>query len=129
MAEAVRDLGALAATAGRADLAKRLDVTRARLLDPGVRVIVVGEFKQGKSKLINALVNAPACAVDDDVATSVPTSVAYAEQPSAWVLVQDDDAHRRARASRWSGVRCPRRAGRLRVGARQPRQRAPHRLG
>ena len=37
-------------------------------------MIVVGEFKQGKSKLINALVNAPACPVDDDIATSVPTS-------------------------------------------------------
>lgn len=54
--------------------------------DPSVRVIVVGEFKQGKSKLINALVNAPACPVDDDVATSVPTTVGYAERPSAWVI-------------------------------------------
>ncbi len=90
VAEVVRDLGELAASTGRADLAKRLDQTRARLLDPGVRVIVVGEFKQGKSKLINALVNAPACPVDDDVATSVPTTVAYSDEPSAWVLVQEE---------------------------------------
>ncbi|SJN27296.1 ISONIAZID INDUCTIBLE GENE PROTEIN INIA [Microbacterium esteraromaticum] len=86
--EVIHDVGDLAASAGRADLAKRLTQTRERLADPSVRVIVVGEFKQGKSKLINALVNAPACPVDDDVATSVPTTVGFAEQPIAWVIEQ-----------------------------------------
>ncbi|MGO1853734.1 MAG: dynamin family protein [Microbacteriaceae bacterium] len=90
--DVVRDVGDLAASSGRTDLAERLDQTRARLRDPGVRVIVVGEFKQGKSKLINALVNAPACPVDDDVATSVPMTVGYADEPSAWVLMQPDAA-------------------------------------
>lgn len=88
--EIVRDVGDLAASTGRTDLAQRLEQTSARLRDPGVRVVVVGEFKQGKSKLINALVNAPACPVDDDVATSVPMTVGYADEPSAWVLVQSD---------------------------------------
>lgn len=92
MVQVVRDVGRLAASSGRTDLAKRLEQTQARLLDPDIRVIVVGEFKQGKSKLINALVNAPACPVDDDVATSVPTSVGYGEEPSAWVLLQHEDA-------------------------------------
>ena len=92
MVEVVQRLGELAASTGRADLTTRLEHTRARLLDPSVRVIVVGEFKQGKSKLINALVNAPVCPVDDDVATSVPTSVGYSEQAQAWVLVKDPDA-------------------------------------
>ncbi|WP_448711050.1 dynamin family protein [Microbacterium profundi] len=86
----VRDVGDLAASTGRADLAERLEQTSARLHDPGVRVVVVGEFKQGKSKLINALVNAPACPVDDDIATSVPMTVGYADEPSAWVVVQTD---------------------------------------
>ncbi|MFJ6653905.1 dynamin family protein [Microbacterium sp. NPDC091313] len=75
---------------GRADLARRLDDTRTRLLDPHVRVIVVGQFKQGKSKLVNALINAPACAVDDDVATAVPTAVAWGDEPSAAVFVQPE---------------------------------------
>lgn len=92
MTALVGSLSAFAADAGRADLAQRLEHTRARLLDPDVRVIVVGEFKQGKSKLINALVNAPACPVDDDIATSVPTSVGYAEQTSAWIVVRDENA-------------------------------------
>lgn len=78
------------ATLGRSDLVKRLEQTRSRLLDPYVRVIVVGQFKQGKSKLVNALVNAPACPVDDDIATSVPTSVSFAEHPAAFVLVRND---------------------------------------
>lgn len=89
--DAVRDVARLAASSGRADLAARLEQTHRRLLDPGVRVVVVGEFKQGKSKLINALVNAPACTVDDDVATSVPTMVGYAPQPSAWILERSPD--------------------------------------
>ncbi len=74
--DVVHVVGELAASTGRTDLAERLEQTRARLRDPGVRVIVVGEFKQGKSKLINALVNAPACPVDDDIATSVPMTCA-----------------------------------------------------
>ncbi|SDH60170.1 dynamin family protein [Microbacterium pygmaeum] len=85
----VDSVGKLAASTGRDDLAKRLEHTQVRLHDPNVRVIVVGEFKKGKSKLINALVNAPVCPVDDDVATSVPTSVGYADTPGAWVLVQE----------------------------------------
>ena len=84
----VDDVGRFASSTGRTDLARRLENTHSRLLDPHVRVIGVGEFKKGKSKLINALVNAPVCPVDDDVATSVPTSVGYGEEPDAWVTVQ-----------------------------------------
>ncbi|MET0907956.1 MAG: dynamin family protein [Ilumatobacteraceae bacterium] len=79
---------ALAGTGDRADLRRRLEQTKERLLDPSVRVIVVGEFKQGKSQLVNALVNAPICPVDDDIATAVPTSVRYGEHPAAFVLSQ-----------------------------------------
>ena len=43
----------------RPDLEARLRQTRARLLDDRIRVLVVGEFKQGKSMLVNALVGAP----------------------------------------------------------------------
>jgi hypothetical protein len=80
----------LAGEGERPDLRKRLEQTRQRLLDPSVRVIVVGEFKQGKSQLINALINAPVCPVDDDIATSVPTVVRYGSPPSAVILVPKD---------------------------------------
>ncbi|WP_232241259.1 dynamin family protein [Kutzneria sp. 744] len=87
---------AIRATAAyrREDLGERLAVARRRLLDPEVRVLVVGEFKQGKSLLVNSLVDAPVCPVDDDLATAVPTLVRYAPEPSV-VLVGDDEHQRR----------------------------------
>jgi hypothetical protein len=78
----------LAEASGRHDLTERLTHTRRRLLDPSVRVLVVGEFKQGKSLLVNALVNAPVCPVDDDVATAVATEVRYSQIPSAALVRQ-----------------------------------------
>jgi uncharacterized membrane-anchored protein YhcB (DUF1043 family) len=70
----------------REDLAGRLEAAKERLEDPAFHVLVVGEFKQGKSSLVNALLNAPVCPVDDDIATSAPTAVKWAERPSAEVL-------------------------------------------
>ena len=100
IADVVREVGDLAAASGRADLHDRLVQTQRRLEDPAIHVIVVGEFKQGKSKLINALVNAPVCPVDDDVATSVPTTVGYAETAAAWVVERADPADRQGAAPR-----------------------------
>jgi hypothetical protein len=39
----------------RPDLYEQLEQTKARLSDPTVRVVVVGEFEQGKSELVNGL--------------------------------------------------------------------------
>lgn len=78
----------------RPDLAARLGHTRDRLADPTVRVLVVGEFKQGKSQLVNALVNASVCPVDDDLATAVPTAVRHAETAGV-TLVWDGESGRR----------------------------------
>jgi hypothetical protein len=66
----------------RPDLDARLRHARARLLSDRIRVLVVGEFKQGKSLLVNALVSAPVCPVFDDVATTVSTVVGHADEPS-----------------------------------------------
>ncbi len=77
---------ALASNGDRADLGRRLELARERLQAPDIRVIVVGEFKQGKSQLVNALVNAPVCPVDDDIATAVPTTVRYGERAAASVV-------------------------------------------
>ncbi|WP_122263751.1 dynamin family protein [Ornithinimicrobium cerasi] len=70
----------------RTDLVMRLEAATGRWQSSDVRVLVVGEFKQGKSQLVNALVGAPVCPVHDDIATSVPLTVSYAEQPTAAVL-------------------------------------------
>ena len=67
----------------REDLAERLASARRLLTDSTVMVNVVGEFKQGKSSLVNALLMAPICPVDDDIATAVSTEVRYAEKVCA----------------------------------------------
>lgn len=87
------DLALQATTAyQRPDLVERLQQTRQRLVDQVQRVLVVGEFKQGKSLLVNALVNAPICPVDDDIATAVPTSVRYSDTPVAALVCEGDEA-------------------------------------
>jgi Dynamin family len=70
----------------RPDLAIRARQALQRLHNPQVRILVVGEFKQGKSMLVNALVDAPICPIDDDISTSVPTVVRYADRPSAALI-------------------------------------------
>ena len=89
------DLGLRACEAfGRPDLAARLAAARARLADPVLHVVVAGEFKQGKSSLVNALVGAPVCPVDDDAATAVPTFVRHGDEASAELVWQGEDRRR-----------------------------------
>jgi GTP-binding protein EngB required for normal cell division len=73
----------------RPDLGTRLAAVRATLADPVVHIVVVGEFKQGKSSLVNALVGTKVCPVNDDVATALPTYVRYGKEPSADVLLDE----------------------------------------
>ena len=70
---------------GRADLAQRASIAAARLKRPSTVVCVVGEFKQGKSTLINALLGQHVCPVDDDLATSAITLVRYGDEAGAIV--------------------------------------------
>ena len=80
-----------AAAYGRTDLAERLRRGGGRLTDPAFHVLVVGEFKQGKSTFINALLRETVCPVDDDIATAVPTLIGYAERPTAMVVFHPPD--------------------------------------
>ena len=67
----------------RPDLAQRATAAAARLKRPSTIVCVVGEFKQGKSSLVNGLLGQAICPVDDDLATSAITLVRYGEQAVA----------------------------------------------
>ncbi|HTW20057.1 MAG TPA: dynamin family protein [Mycobacteriales bacterium] len=81
-AELLKLIGAVAEVArgaGRADLVSRLSAAAGRLTSEGARVAVVGEFKKGKSSVVNALVGGPVCPVDDDISTAVPTVLRYAD--------------------------------------------------
>ncbi|GAB2773661.1 dynamin family protein [Nocardioides salsibiostraticola] len=71
---------------GRPDLAQRIERSVQRLLDPQFHVLVVGEFKQGKSTLVNALVGQEVCPVDDDISTAVPTALRWSAAPTADVI-------------------------------------------
>lgn len=107
----VERVRALAAAAERADLTGRLDHTARRLAEPGIRALIVGEFKQGKSLLVNAMVNAPVCAVDDDIATSVPTMVRQGAEPRATLVYAPADLAPDALHVRDAAERGPRSAG------------------
>ncbi|MFC9997848.1 dynamin family protein [Nocardia sp. NPDC127526] len=74
--------------AGRADLTSRLGLARARIADPRVRLVVVGESKSGMSTLVNSLVGAPVSATDS--AISVPVIAEYGEQPTATLVKVGD---------------------------------------
>ena len=85
IASSVADLRAIMKRLGRDDLDKRTMAAAARLKRSSTIVCVVGEFKQGKSSLINGLLGRPLLPVDDDLATSVITLLKYGEEPSAVV--------------------------------------------
>ncbi len=70
---------------GRADLAERLRRRRDQRV-PGTRIAVVGFPKQGKGYLLNALLNAPVCAVGDASTPAVPTEIGYAPDAAATLV-------------------------------------------
>lgn len=71
----------------RDDLRVRLDIARARITDPQTRVVIAGQLKQGKSQLLNSLLNLPVARVGDDETTALITVVSYADQPTARLVV------------------------------------------
>lgn len=101
----VERLTDMASAVQRTDVAGRLSTTLERVRDPRARVVVVGRLSQGKSQLINALLNVPACRVGDGETTELITAIGFADQPSARLIVADgedtrpitipiDDVHR-----------------------------------
>jgi hypothetical protein len=78
----------LAEQHGRPDLGAHLEAAHERLAGRLFPVAVVGEFKRGKSTLVNALIQTDVCPVDADIVTAVPTLVRYADEASATALLQ-----------------------------------------
>ncbi len=78
----------LAGDRRRTDLTAKLDTARERLESRTITAVVVGEFKRGKSTLINALLQTAVCPVDADIVTSVPTLVRYGDRPGLTVYRQ-----------------------------------------
>lgn len=70
---------------GRPDLTKTLEIAAARMRRPTTIVCVVGEYKQGKSHVINALAGRRIVSVHDDLATSAITIIGSGDQLRAVV--------------------------------------------
>lgn len=83
--------GVRAVVADRSDLVAAVEQAAARATRRTAVVAVVGEFKQGKSALVNSLLSEALCPVDDHVATSVVTVVSHAPTPSVTVRRRGDD--------------------------------------
>ena len=81
----------IAETDEREDLIDRLSVARDRIIDPQIRVVIAGQLKQGKSQLINSLLNMPVARVGDDESTVLTTIVLYGEKAAAQLIVAGAD--------------------------------------
>jgi replication fork clamp-binding protein CrfC len=81
----------IAATYDRGDLVERLGMAKERISDPQIRVVIAGQLKQGKSQLLNSLLNVPVARVGDDETTALATVVSYGEQASARLIVARGD--------------------------------------
>src|SRR5919197_5733326 len=75
----------------RGDLVDRMAKATARISDPQIRVVIAGQLKQGKSQLLNSLLNMPVARVGDDETTVLATVVSYGDQPSARLIVANGD--------------------------------------
>ena len=75
----------------RGDLVERLRRAKVRISDPQIRVVIAGQLKQGKSQLLNSLLNMPVARVGDDESTVLATVVSYGEQASARLVVAQPD--------------------------------------
>jgi replication fork clamp-binding protein CrfC len=95
IAELIDHTGRIADLNDRADLRRRLDVARERITDPQIRVVIVGQLKQGKSQLLNSLLNMPVARVGDDETTALITFVTHGESPSARIVVAPAPGHDR----------------------------------
>jgi ribosome biogenesis GTPase A len=71
----------LATVLGEPALSAEIDQLSASALKPFL-FVVVGEVKSGKSSLINALLEAPVCAVDSAPCTTRVQEISYAEEES-----------------------------------------------
>lgn len=91
--QSCQDAAGLLRRLDRPDLAARVDLAAARLRRPATLICVVGEFKQGKSSLVNALIGQDVCPVDDDLATSAITVLHHGDTAQT-VVHRRDNGHK-----------------------------------
>lgn len=78
-------------SAGRPDLAEKLIKCKRQLTTGAWHVLVAGEFKKGKSALVNGIIGVPLCGVDAVAFTAVPTLIKHGPQPTAVLMPEADE--------------------------------------
>jgi hypothetical protein len=73
----------------RDDVATRIAQQAEQLRNPLWHVLLIGEFKQGKSALVNALLDMRVCPTDAELATAIPILVKYATSPEAALVMRE----------------------------------------
>ncbi len=89
--ELIDHTAAVAEANDRADLIARLAEARRRITDPAIRVVIAGQLKQGKSQLLNSLLNMPVARVGDDESTVAVTVVGHGDPASARLVLDAGD--------------------------------------
>jgi hypothetical protein len=82
----------------RPDLERRIDRITAALDARQALVVVAGDYKSGKSTLVNLLLRMAVCPVDDDIATAVPVLVEHAPATTVALLRRVPEERRHAPA-------------------------------
>lgn len=93
MGELIDAVAGLSQEASRPDLVARMGQRRERLDSQTIRILIAGDFKQGKSTLTNALVGTEVCPAHPDFATAIPTAIHHGNEATA-IVYRDlgDDA-------------------------------------
>lgn len=86
---------------GCKDAVKRLNEISQHLLEGKLLVVVAGEFKQGKSSLINAFLREPGLfPVDVDIATNLVSTITYGDSEKVTVVLGEPGKEKRKEISR-----------------------------
>jgi hypothetical protein len=89
VAECLEDLARVNEEMGQPARAARIRETGADLAQQRFTLLVLGEFKRGKSTLINRLLGGDTLPVGAAPTTAVLTRVSYGEEPSARLVLED----------------------------------------
>ncbi|MGH2344333.1 MAG: dynamin family protein, partial [Chloroflexota bacterium] len=83
------ELATINAEVGQAARAARIRESRDALLEQRFTLLVLGEFKRGKSTLVNRLVGRDVLPVGAAPTTAVITRITYGEEPAARLILAD----------------------------------------
>ena len=76
-------------TAGQREILEKLSRLQARLEEGLLRVAVLGQFKRGKSTLLNALLGVPLLPVGVTPVTAIPTFIKAGPKTTARITFKD----------------------------------------